>query len=54
MNTRVFVVEDDGDIAAMVRRHLERAGSCSVATFARGARSFSRRGSPLVYGWSSV
>jgi two-component system phosphate regulon response regulator PhoB/two-component system alkaline phosphatase synthesis response regulator PhoP len=36
MNTRVFVVEDDADIAAMVRRHLERSGSCSVATFARG------------------
>ena len=36
MNTRVFVVEDDADIAAMVRRHLERSGNCSVMTFARG------------------
>ncbi len=36
MSTRVFVVEDDPDIAAMVRRHLERTGGCSVTTFARG------------------
>lgn len=36
MNTRVFVVEDDADIAAMVRRHLERSGSCLATIFARG------------------
>jgi len=35
MSTRVFVVEDDADIAAMVRRHLERTGGCSVTTFGR-------------------
>ncbi|TAM56035.1 MAG: response regulator transcription factor [Acidobacteria bacterium] len=34
--TRVFVVEDDADIAAMVRRQLERTAACAVATFARG------------------
>ncbi len=33
---RVFVVEDDADIAAMVRRQLERAASCTATTFARG------------------
>lgn len=36
MSTRVFVVEDDADIAAMVRRHLERSGAFSVSTFPRG------------------
>ena len=36
MSTRVFLVEDDADIAAMVRRHLERGGTFSVLTFARG------------------
>jgi two-component system alkaline phosphatase synthesis response regulator PhoP len=34
--TRVFVVEDDADIAAMVRRQLERTASCAATTFARG------------------
>jgi DNA-binding response OmpR family regulator len=37
MTTRVFVVEDDGDIAEMVRRHLERSGQYRVSLFARGA-----------------
>jgi DNA-binding response OmpR family regulator len=36
MSTRVFVVEDDADIAAMVRRHLARSGEYQVSTFARG------------------
>ncbi len=36
MSPRVFVVEDDADIAAMVRRHLERSGGHAVTTFARG------------------
>jgi two-component system phosphate regulon response regulator PhoB/two-component system alkaline phosphatase synthesis response regulator PhoP len=36
MSTRVFVVEDDRDIAEMVRRHLERSGACRVKLFARG------------------
>ena len=36
MNTRVFVVEDDRDIAEMVRRHLERSGEYSVSLFTRG------------------
>ncbi len=36
MSPRVFVVEDDADIAAMVRRHLERSGAHAVTTFARG------------------
>ena len=36
MSTRVFLVEDDADIAAMVRRHLERGGIFSVSVFARG------------------
>ncbi len=34
--TRVFVVEDDADIAAMVQRQLERTASCKATTFARG------------------
>ncbi len=34
--SRVFVVEDDADIAAMVRRQLERTVSCTVTAFARG------------------
>jgi len=36
MSTRVFVVEDDRDIAEMVRRHLERSGAYEVSLFARG------------------
>lgn len=36
MSTRVFVVEDDPDIAGMVRRHLERSGSFRVSVFGRG------------------
>jgi DNA-binding response OmpR family regulator len=36
MKTRVFVVEDDGDIAALVRRHLERTAEYEVGVFARG------------------
>jgi DNA-binding response OmpR family regulator len=36
MSTRVFVVEDDRDIAEMVRRHLERSGEYGVSLFARG------------------
>ena len=37
MSTKVFVVEDDLDIAALVKRHLERSGEFAVVTFARGA-----------------
>jgi DNA-binding response OmpR family regulator len=37
MTTRVFVVEDDTDIADMVRRHLERSGQHQVSLFTRGA-----------------
>jgi DNA-binding response OmpR family regulator len=36
MSTRVFVVEDDGDIAGLVRRHLERTGDYHVELFGRG------------------
>ena len=36
MSPRVFLVEDDADIAAMVRRHLERSGAFSILPFARG------------------
>ena len=36
MSTRVFVVEDDADIAQLVRRHLERLGEFDVQTFATG------------------
>jgi DNA-binding response OmpR family regulator len=36
MSTRVFVVEDDRDIAEMVRRHLERSGAYRVTLFVRG------------------
>jgi two-component system phosphate regulon response regulator PhoB len=36
MSTRVFVVEDDGDIAGLVRRHLERTGDFHVELFGRG------------------
>ncbi|HVN75912.1 MAG TPA: response regulator transcription factor [Thermoanaerobaculaceae bacterium] len=36
MSVKVFVVEDDPDIAAMVRRQLERTGNCSVTAFGRG------------------
>jgi len=37
MTSRVFVVEDDADIADMVRRHLERSGQHRVLLFSRGA-----------------
>jgi two-component system, OmpR family, alkaline phosphatase synthesis response regulator PhoP len=37
MSTKVFVVEDDLDIAALVRRHLERSGEFAVVTFALGS-----------------
>ncbi len=36
MSAEIYLVEDDGDIAAMVRRHLERSGDLRVTTFARG------------------
>ncbi len=36
MRTRIFVVEDDADIAQLVRRHLERAGDYEVRVFGRG------------------
>jgi DNA-binding response OmpR family regulator len=36
MSTRVFVVEDDRDIAEMIRRHLERSGEYRVTLFVRG------------------
>ena len=36
MSTRVAVVEDDEDIAGLVRRHLERTGEYTVAAFGRG------------------
>ena len=36
MSRLVFLVEDDADIAELVRRHLERSGELSVLTFARG------------------
>ena len=36
MSTRVAVVEDDEDIAGLVRRHLERTGDYRVVSFGRG------------------
>jgi len=36
MSTRVFIVEDDADIAQLVRRHLERLGDFEADTFATG------------------
>jgi two-component system phosphate regulon response regulator PhoB/two-component system alkaline phosphatase synthesis response regulator PhoP len=36
MSVRVFVVEDDPDIAGMIRRHLERSGAFRVSVFGRG------------------
>jgi len=36
MRTRIFLVEDDADIAQLVRRHLERAGDFEVRVFGRG------------------
>ncbi|MFI5165118.1 MAG: response regulator transcription factor [Thermoanaerobaculales bacterium] len=41
MGVRVFVVEDDADIAALVRRQLERTGEFAVTTFATGAKFLS-------------
>jgi DNA-binding response OmpR family regulator len=35
--SRVYLVEDDPDIAALVRRHLERSGELAVVPFATGA-----------------
>jgi len=37
MSVKIFLVEDDADIAAMVRRHLERSGEFEVTPFADGA-----------------
>lgn len=37
MSTQVFLVEDDADIAHLVRRHLERGGEFTVREFATGA-----------------
>ncbi|MBI4914224.1 MAG: response regulator transcription factor [Acidobacteria bacterium] len=36
MSVALFLVEDDADIAGLVRRHLERTGDFEVATFATG------------------
>ena len=36
MSGLVFLVEDDADIAALVRRHLERSGELKVLGFGRG------------------
>jgi len=36
MSEAIYLVEDDADIAALVRRHLERSGDLHVTTFARG------------------
>lgn len=36
MSARVFVVEDDLDIAQLIKRHLERGGEFQVLVFARG------------------
>jgi len=36
MNVKLFLVEDDADIAGLVCRHLERTGDFEVATFATG------------------
>jgi two-component system phosphate regulon response regulator PhoB/two-component system alkaline phosphatase synthesis response regulator PhoP len=37
MSVRVFVVEDDVDIAQLVRRHLERSGEFRATVFGTGA-----------------
>lgn len=37
MSLDLFLVEDDPDIAQMVRRHLERSGEFRVAVFSNGA-----------------
>jgi DNA-binding response OmpR family regulator len=37
MSTLVFLVEDDVDIAGLVRRHLERTGDSRVLSFERGS-----------------
>jgi DNA-binding response OmpR family regulator len=37
MSVRVFVVEDDPDIAQLVRRHLERSGEYQASVFGTGA-----------------
>jgi DNA-binding response OmpR family regulator len=37
MSVRVFVVEDDPDIAQLVRRHLERSGEYQADVFGTGA-----------------
>jgi len=37
MSVRAFVVEDDPDIAQLVRRHLERSGEYQVSVFGTGA-----------------
>ncbi len=37
MSARIFVVEDDVDIAQMVRRQLERTGEFAVSTFHTGS-----------------
>ena len=37
MSVRVFVVEDDPDIAQLVRRHLERSGEYQAGVFGTGA-----------------
>jgi DNA-binding response OmpR family regulator len=36
MSTLVYLVEDDADIAGLVRRHLERSGELRVEAFGRG------------------
>ncbi len=41
MGVRIFVVEDDGDIAALIRRQLERSGEFAVSAFATGAEFLS-------------
>ena len=37
MASRVFLVEDDADIAALVRRHLERTSGLEMSVFSTGA-----------------
>ena len=39
MSARVIIVEDDVDIADMVRRHLERSLGAEVACFAEGSKA---------------
>ena len=36
MSVKLFLVEDDADIAGLVRRHLERTGDFEVVTFVTG------------------